>query len=56
MLVIALLVSLACGMLGSRIAEHKHLNVKLHSVLGVIFGPIGLLFSLMMPGKKVAFH
>lgn len=56
MLVIALLVSLACGLLCSRVAEHKNLNVKLHSVLGIVFGPIGLLYSLMTPGKKVAFH
>lgn len=51
MLVLALLVSLACGMIGSRIALHKNLNVKLHSVLGVVFGPIGVLYSVLMPSR-----
>lgn len=51
MLVLALLVSLACGMIGSRIALHKNLDVKLHSVLGVVFGPFGVLFSALMPSR-----
>ncbi len=54
MLVIALVVSLACGILSSQIAERKNLNVKLHSVLGVVFGPIGLLYSLLAPAKSVS--
>lgn len=56
MLVVALVVSLACGILSSQIAEHKNLNVKLHSILGVVFGPIGLLYSLLAPSKKPAFR
>lgn len=51
MLVLALFVSLACGMIGSRIALHKNLNVKLHSVLGVVFGPFGVLYSALMPSR-----
>ncbi len=51
MLVLALLVSLACGMIGSRIALHKNLDVKLHSVLGVVFGPFGVLFSALVPSR-----
>ncbi|MEP2948230.1 MAG: hypothetical protein ABJN11_07455 [Lentilitoribacter sp.] len=54
MLVLALLVSLACGMIGSRIALHKNLNVKFHSVLGVVFGPIGVLYSALMPSRVEA--
>lgn len=56
MLVIALLVSLVCGMACSHIAERKHLNGKLHSILGVVFGPIGLVYSLLAPRKNSAFQ
>lgn len=52
MLMIALLVSLVCGMACSHIAERKHLNGKLHSILGVVFGPIGLFYSLLAPRKN----
>jgi uncharacterized membrane protein YeaQ/YmgE (transglycosylase-associated protein family) len=56
MLVIALLVSLICGMACSHIAERKNLNGKLHSILGVVFGPIGLVYSLLAPRKNSAFQ
>lgn len=54
MVVIALLVSLSCGMMCTHIAMRKNLNAKLHSVLGVVFGPAGLLYSLLIPKNNAA--
>lgn len=53
-MIIMLLISLGCGLLCSHIALRKNLNAKLHSILGVVFGPLGLLYSVLIPSKKVS--
>ena len=52
-LALSLLLSLFCGYSCSQIALRKGLNIRLHSFLGVLLGPIGLVISLIMPSAKM---
>lgn len=48
-IVLAILASLLCGYLSSQIAAKKGLNIKFHSILDVILGPVGVLTSFFAP-------